>query len=101
MRSADSLVGNKDNNNSKYCFAKPGAVYVVYLPGGGSAELDLGRDTASFQVQWFNPRKGGILQNGSISKIKGPGKASLGISPSGTEDDWIILVRKQAFSGMP
>ena len=25
-----------------FVFAKPGAVYAIYLPEGGSAELDLG-----------------------------------------------------------
>jgi hypothetical protein len=94
MKNADRLVGNKDNNNSKYCFAKPGAVYVVYLPGGGTTELDLSHDTASFRVLWFNPRKGGMLHDGSIKKVKGSGKTSLGKPPSEPDDDWIILVKK-------
>jgi hypothetical protein len=94
MRNADNLLGNKDNNNSRYCFAKPGAVYVVYLPEGGSTELDLSHDTASFRVFWFNPRMGGMLQDGNIKKAKGPGKTSLGKPPSDPDDDWIILVKK-------
>ena len=94
MRNADSLVGNKDNNNSKYCFAKPGAVYVVYLPRGGTTELDLGHDTISFRVLWFNPRKGGMLQDGNIKKVMGSGKTFLGKPPSEPDDDWIILVKK-------
>ena len=41
MTNADVLVGNPTNDNSVFCFAKPGDVYLVYLPTGGSADLDL------------------------------------------------------------
>ena len=33
--------GNAANDNSKYCFAKSGGIYLVYLPNGGTTELDL------------------------------------------------------------
>ncbi len=94
MQHADSLVGNVQTDNSKYCFAKPGDVYVVYLPDGGSADLDLGNNLTTFQIQWFNPRIGGLLQTGTRKEVKGPGKVSLGEPPTENKDDWVILVNK-------
>ena len=36
MKTINGLIGNPDNENSKFCFAKPGDLYLVYLPEGGS-----------------------------------------------------------------
>jgi len=94
MHCADALVGNAKNDNSKYCFARPGEVYVVYLPSGGSTELDLGTNSTSFSVRWFNPREGVPLQSGSVREVKGPGKVSLGPPPTDAGEDWAVLVRK-------
>jgi hypothetical protein len=94
MHNADSLVGNVQNENSKYCLAKACEVYIVYLPNGGSTELDIRNTTSDFQVQWFNPRKGGTLKYGNISKVKGPGKVLLGQPPTDEDEDWVVLIRK-------
>ena len=88
MANADDLVGNRAHDNSRYCFAEPGQLYLVYLPKGGSAELDLSAASGEFSVAWFNPRSGGNLQPGP--HVRGP-KASLA-APS--TDDWLAVVRK-------
>ncbi len=45
-----------------YCLAKPGEVYAIYLPAGGTTNLDIGNSSATFTIQWYNPRRGeGIL----------------------------------------
>jgi hypothetical protein len=95
MHCTDELVGNPQNDNSKYCFAKPGEVYAVYLPKGGSTELNLESHSASFRVQWFDPRNGGPLQSGGVREIKGPGKVTLGQPPVDPAEDWVALIRKQ------
>jgi hypothetical protein len=61
MRNINSLAGNRENDNSRYCFAKPGEIYIVYLPEGGTAELDLNGVTGRFSVSWYDPRNGGDL----------------------------------------
>lgn len=94
MKNADLLINNPKNDNSKYCFAKPDEVYIVYLPDGGSTELDMGNSTSVFNVEWFNPRKGGSLNYGSVKKITGPGKVFLGHSPADLDNDWVVLIRK-------
>jgi hypothetical protein len=58
------LIGNTEDDNSKYCFAKPGETYVVYLPDGGTTDLDLAGARGRFQVSWYNPRTGGGLAEG-------------------------------------
>lgn len=93
MRNFNALAGNPDNDNSRYCLARPAEIYVIYLPGGGASELDLGTASRSFTVHWFNPRAGGSLQAGPIAEVKGPGKVSLGHPPGEAEQDWVALVK--------
>jgi Domain of unknown function (DUF5060)/Putative collagen-binding domain of a collagenase len=93
MTNADALVGNRANDNSRYCLAKPGEVYVVYLPTGGTTDLDLGDGETTYTVAWYNPRTGGALQNGSVREVKGSGKASLGNPPTDPTEDWVVHVR--------
>jgi hypothetical protein len=116
MTSHDELTSATDD----YCFAKPGQIYAVYLPEGGTTNLDLGTSTAAFTIQWFNPRRGeGILpllpkagtaslrlQTGSIAEITGPGSVSIGKPPIDTDmvrqnhhpeqsrrKDWVALIK--------
>jgi hypothetical protein len=94
MTNADALVGNAENDNSRYCLAKPGSVYLVYLPTGGPAQIDLSGVQGSFTVKWFDPRAGGPLQQGSVSEVPGGGKAALGTPPRDTSDDWLIVITR-------
>jgi hypothetical protein len=95
MKNADALVGNPKNDNSKFCLAKVGEVYLVYLPRGGTTKLDLGPVDKSYSVQWFNPRQGGKLLQGSVQTVRGNQKVSLGHPPVDPDRDWAILVTSQ------
>jgi hypothetical protein len=90
MQPADDLASAKD----AYVFAKPGAVYAVYLPKGGEAELDLADHAGEFAVRWFNPRTGGDLREGTVKTVKGPGKVKLGLPPEAGDGDWVALVKR-------
>ena len=59
MSNADDLVGNPEHDNSRYCFAQPDKLYLVYLPEGGIGSLNLASAAGNFEVNWFNPRTGG------------------------------------------
>ena len=89
MESADQLTTREDD----YCFAKRGSVYAIYLPQGGSTEVDL--EAGRFLVRWFNPRRGGSLKNGTPSEITGPGKGSTGPPPKDPDRDWVCLITRQ------
>ncbi len=94
MTNADELVGNPQHENTSYCLAKPGDIYLVYLPRGGEAQLDLSGAQGGFSVSWFNPRTGGALQPGSVAKVQGGGRASLGQPPADPGEDWLAVVRR-------
>ena len=76
-----------------YCLADPGKVYAIYLPAGGTTDLDVGNATATFQIRWFNPRAGGPLQTGTLASATGPGKVTIGQPPTDTDKDWVALVK--------
>ncbi|MEM0964946.1 MAG: DUF5060 domain-containing protein [Verrucomicrobiota bacterium] len=94
MENANALVGNANNSNDKYCFAKVGEIYAIYLPNGGSTSLDLSGSEGTFAVRWFNPRDGGPLQIGTVPLVTGGDSVSIGNPPSETGEDWVVLVQK-------
>lgn len=94
MQNTDTLVGNPRNDNSRYGLALPGSVYVVYLPSGGEAALDLSGIEGRFGVRWFDPRRGGELQGGGVREVDGGGVRGLGAPPAEAAEDWVVLVRR-------
>jgi hypothetical protein len=91
MQPADELT----TSEKAYCFALPGKIYTVYLPDGGTTELDLRQNKGTFTVKWYNPRTGGELLDGTVKEIIGPGKQPLGQPPKEINKDWTILVRSE------
>ena len=99
MSNHDELTSDAND----YCLAKPGGIYAIYLPAGGSTSLDLGNSSATFSIQWYNPRNAGPLQTGSKTEITGPGATSIGEPPSDGDQpaqptagkDWVALVKKK------
>ena len=98
MTSSDALIGNAKEDNSKFCFAKPGELYLVYLPNGGTTDIDLSGDKGSFTVKWFNPRTGGELANGSVNSVHGGARVALGNPPAEASEDWLAVIAKAAAS---
>jgi len=94
MKNANALIGNPTNDNAKYCLAKAGEVYLIFLAKGGTTELDLSGAKGSFTVKWFNPRTGGKLANGLVKSVKGGAAVSLGQPPAEADLDWVVLVRR-------
>jgi hypothetical protein len=81
--------------DGKFLFSKKGEVYLLYLPQGGSASIDLTEAKGNFSVSWFNPRTGGALQKGTVSTVRGGTKqADLGVPPSSPSEDWLAVVRR-------
>ncbi|HYE99009.1 MAG TPA: DUF5060 domain-containing protein, partial [Planctomycetota bacterium] len=80
-----------------WCLNKGGEVYAVYLPSGGTASLSVG--TGTYSVQWYDPRNGGALMNGSVTSITGSGSKSLGSPPNNSTKDWAVLVKLTSGTG--
>ncbi len=89
MTHNDELTSAKDD----YCFAELGRTYAIYLPAGGTTSLDLGNKSATFTIEWFNPRTGGSLRMGTVDKITGPGPTAIGHPPKDTDKDWVALIK--------
>ena len=96
MKNQNDLIGNPENTNEKYCLAKPGEMYLVYLPSGGTTDLNLENLNHSYSIRWFNPRTRGELKKGSIENIKGPGKINIGLPPEEVEKDWAVLINSNS-----
>jgi len=91
MAARDDLTAGR----SDYCLAKPGEVYAVYLPDGGTTRLDLGETPATYTVHWYNPRSGGELQQGSLATVANGRAITIGLPPADVGEDWVALVRKK------
>ncbi len=53
--------------STKYCLADPGVEYVVYLPEGGEATVDLDGTADSFHVEWTHPVEGSTKKAADVS----------------------------------
>ncbi len=95
MRNADPLIGNARHDNSRYCLAKPGEIYLVYLPAGGSCTLDLSEDEGDFSVAWFDPRNGGDLKPAGTDSFTAGTPLQLDSPATAPGDDWLAVVRKK------
>lgn len=94
MSNNNLLIGNSTNDNSRYCLAKPGELYLVYLPTGGSTDLNLAGVAGQFSVTWFDPRNGGAPKRGTVASVAGGRTVTLGMPPGERSEDWLAIVRR-------
>ncbi|MCF7803625.1 MAG: DUF5060 domain-containing protein [Candidatus Marinimicrobia bacterium] len=95
MTNTDDLT----TDTTDYCFSKEGEVYVIYMKTAEENLIDLGESVGRYQVEWFNPRTGGALKQGSIGTIAGPGEKAIGAPPADPEKDWVALIRAARLGG--
>ena len=93
MENMDALVGNPKHKAGKFCFAKENDTYLVYLPDGGEANIDLSGATGDYSVAWFNPRVGGGLKEATIKQISGGKRVNCGSAPNEKSEDWLVILR--------
>ncbi|MEM6260176.1 MAG: DUF5060 domain-containing protein [Planctomycetota bacterium] len=95
MESRNDLLSANAEKNEGYCLAKPGELYLVYLPAAGQRKvLDLREQDGTYTVQWFNPRTGGGLVESH--EITGGTNTVLPKAPrSGPDDDWLAVIRRK------
>jgi hypothetical protein len=82
------------SNEQSWCLGQAGKAYVVYLKNGGNTLLDLGGAEGTFKVQWYDPRNGGPLQDGTVTSVTAGSTVDLGLPPGEQGKDWTILVRR-------
>jgi hypothetical protein len=65
-----AMTPRPDLCSTSYCLANPassGAEYLVYLPEGGTVNVDLSATSETLQVEWFNPDRGTTTDGGSVT----------------------------------
>ena len=86
---------NLTTDKSARCFGKPEHVYAIYITSPGNGEIGLSLPTGQYTLQWFDPKNGGQLQEGSITKFDGGASQALGNPPIVDNRDWVVLVEKR------
>jgi hypothetical protein len=89
MRPSNSLL----TGGTGYALAQAGEAYLVYLPDGGSINLDLSASGNNFSAQWVNPRDGAAQD---IAPVAGGGVRSFS-APDG--NDWALVLRRSGVGG--
>ncbi|MEM7365265.1 MAG: PKD domain-containing protein, partial [Pseudomonadota bacterium] len=79
-------------DTESFVFHKPGEVYAVSLPEGGTTDLNLTGFPGTYTVQWYDPWNGGDLQEGTITSIGGDGIANIGLPPHTANEQWVALI---------
>ena len=61
------MVPRGDLASSGYCLANPGVEYLVYLPEGGAANVDLSSASGFLDLEWFDVESGETAEVGRAS----------------------------------
>jgi len=93
MINRNDLIANGDNNKEKFCLVKEDEAYLIYLAYAKETQLDLSNATGNFDIYWYNPRKGDLLESIETS-TEGGKKVHLGPPPEDLDEDWLIIVIK-------
>jgi hypothetical protein len=89
LTSDDKIISEAEG----YCLSLDGyQPFVVYLPEGGNASIDISTSTTSdsMRVWWYNPRTGGLLQKGKL--LTGGSVVPIGNPPADETSDWAVLI---------
>lgn len=72
-----------------FCLAKPGSVYALYLPTGGTVQLELSENQA-YEYAWWN------TSNGKDGRFEREGRARGGIVKltAPDDEDWALRIRR-------
>ena len=83
----------EDIGSGAVALAEPGAAYGIYLPQGGSTQLDLTDAPGLYDVRWFDPRHGVF---GPAIRISGGAKQPF-TAPDA--NDWAVQITRRSVSG--
>ncbi|MCM2679440.1 DUF5060 domain-containing protein [Echinimonas agarilytica] len=99
-KSHDELLSSA----ADYVLAVPGEFYIVYLKDAShQPTLNFKNFSGDFEINWFNPREGGEMQQGSkttiqakwVHKAKLNNTFNLGLPPSTPNQDWVVVVKRK------
>ena len=76
--------------DGRYCLAKPGETYAIYLPRGGVVTVRLLR--GRYRAEWWNAATGEKVTLRAVETIEGPWKSPDAPAPG----DWALLLVREA-----
>jgi len=89
---------SKDNittDDKDFCLVLDEEIIAIYNPEGGKIELDLSGCTGDYEINWFNPVKGGELAVGTKTKVSAGKIVDIGSPPIDAGKEWVaIAIRK-------
>jgi hypothetical protein len=59
-------VPRNDLSSTGYCLAVQGSEFLIFLPDGGSATVNLSGAAGTFKVEWFNPATGQTVTGATV-----------------------------------
>lgn len=75
-----------------YVLAKGTDQIVLYQKMGTKEATKLPQFSGTYAIKWFNPRTGQFI--GAEQKLNASGSLDIGLPPSGTNQDWVVWLRK-------
>ena len=78
-----------------YCLGIEERLYSFYLERGSIQNLPIELPEGTYTLDWYDPRNGGDLQEGSLTQIEGGTSPSIGNPPNSSERDWVIVIHKR------
>jgi hypothetical protein len=81
-----AAIPRADLASSRYCLAKPGSEYLVFVPGGGPVSIDVRAAVRTLTVEWFNPGTGRSTGGGTV-----PGGGMRSLAPPFGGDAVVFL----------
>jgi hypothetical protein len=88
MNSRDDITPDEKD----YCFVLEGEIYAIFIPAGATAKLDLSGQKGDYEINWFNPAKGGRLERGTKTLVSAGEMVDIGLPLTDTDKDWVALV---------
>jgi Putative collagen-binding domain of a collagenase len=75
--------------------SEDGTTLVTYRRNNSGTGIIMEGLLGRYSVSWYNPREGGLLQDGTVTTIVGGAstEVSYGNPPDTPDNDWVILIR--------
>jgi hypothetical protein len=61
-----SMTPQNELASTSYCLANPEREFLVYLPEGDQASVDLSHAQGRFSVEWMHPAEGTVTLGGGV-----------------------------------
>ena len=87
-------VGGIETDGEGYLLSNDSDYFVAFLPSGGTATVNLDDDGNTYTITWFNPREGGMLQDGSITNVASGDDVAIGFAPEDESSSWVVFIKK-------